>query len=315
MEKEYNGSEADSSPTFRKGSSRLKDNINDEEKERKIISYPEIGYIRDLYPNPEMLLGKKIIWEEKRDGSNCGAYLDKDDQIRFRSRHMEIAEQSIIDAIYRTRHIENLKDCLMDSKHQWHSDNTVFFELLMEGKSPTRTELHEEDDLTVFDIYSFKSGWLNYNGIYQMCYHFKLPVVRVFGISQHVTIESLLSYRDKMLEKCLKEGREGIVGKVWKREQNGRFIMFKEKLDMPDLDKIDTHIETGKPILPMLPESEIMGAIEKVLIDIGMDQFKDVSKAMPLVARYVNEESKKHNCQNVKKPFDYYQRRLGDLKE
>ncbi len=36
----------------------------------KFIQYPEMGRIAQLRPNPEILLGKPISWQEKRDGSN-----------------------------------------------------------------------------------------------------------------------------------------------------------------------------------------------------------------------------------------------------
>ena len=290
---------------------RQGDNMENGEKKRKIMSYPEIEYTRKIYPSLEILLNKDIIWEEKRDGSNCGAYMD-DGQIRFRSRHMEIAEHDTIEAIYRTKHVKGLIDCLEESKNQRDSDDVIFFEFLRMGKSPSRVELHKEDDLVVFDIYSSKDGWLNYEDVYEKCSRFGLPIVQVLGTSRHDNTESLIKYCDEMVGKCLEEKREGVVGKIW---IDGEILLFKEKPEMYKTATVKIRKKRSESTLPMLPESEIMGAIEKVLMDIGIDQFGNAKTAMPLVARYVNEESKKHNCQKVKKLFDYYQRRLEDLKE
>jgi len=64
--------------------------------------------------------------------------------------------------------------------------------------------------------------------------------------------------------------------------------------------------------LPILPDSEIYGAIEKVRADIGND-FTDIKIAMPLVAQYINEECRKHNCNAPRNIFQYYQQRIRDI--
>jgi len=64
--------------------------------------------------------------------------------------------------------------------------------------------------------------------------------------------------------------------------------------------------------LPILPDSEIYGAIEKVRTDIGSD-FTDIKIAMPLVAKYINEECRKHNCKAPRNIFQYYQQRIRDI--
>lgn len=280
-------------------------------EQQKIISYPNLSPIASLYPNSHILLGKKIYWEEKRDGSNIGAYLNENDELTFRSRHREIADVKFEEAVLGTEYAEKLLEYLTDSRHTWGSENIIFFELLLKGKSPTKMEFHEETEIAVFDIHTSKSGWLNYEGVYQKCYQYKLPVVEVYGISTHTTLESLLAFRDDMLAICKEKKREGVVGKVW-HGYSEKPIMFKEKLDMPDFRNVRKQCDEGEIELPELPESEIMGAIEKARIDLG-DAFSDIRQAMPLVAQYVNEETVKHNCSQVKNPFAYYKQRLEDI--
>ena len=34
----------------------------------KLIKYPDLNYSRQLYPNERIILGKFLVWTEKRDG-------------------------------------------------------------------------------------------------------------------------------------------------------------------------------------------------------------------------------------------------------
>lgn len=64
---------------------------------------------------------------------------------------------------------------------------------------------------------------------------------------------------------------------------------------MPERPKF-VHSSNKNPQLPPLPDSEIYGAIDKVLADYGMDFLRDKRQAMPKVAEYVQYECKKHLC-------------------
>ena len=77
-----------------------------------------------------------------------------------------------------------------------------------------------------------------------------------------------------MLETAKKKGREGTVLKCYHPKFGA--IYAKEKLDTPKYDKIKHKIDNKTPKLPPLPESEIYGAIDKVLMDIGMEKFFDI---------------------------------------
>jgi hypothetical protein len=262
-----------------------------------------------MRPNPEILLGHEIFWQEKRDGSNMGVYLDDEGKVQLRSRNMEKASEDIYAAFHRTEEASKLIELLVDLRDKWHQECVIFGELLKKGKSPTRTELHDKDEFIVFDIWS-NGNFVPYVLVHQYCYQYKLPIVELYGTSRHVTMESLLKFRDEMLKTAKKNGREGVVGKTF--EKMGKFKYFKEKLDLPQLEKKPRHIEDGEPQLPPLPESEILGALDKVRVDIGEESFGDTAKAMPLFASYVADECRKHNCSNPRQLFGYYKRRLED---
>lgn len=278
------------------------------------IRYPDLDAIIMIYPNPRILLGHEIIWQEKRDGSNIGAYLTDDDMLLLRSRNMDVASMSFHNAFNETDEAEKVKELLIMQRDEYHDDCVVFGEMLTMGKSPTRTEFHEKHEFAVFDIWSSRiGGFIPYTLLHQHCYHFDIPIVELYGTSSHVTIESLLAFRDTMLEKAKVNGREGVVGKIY--DKNTMFKYFKEKQDTPKLEKLPRVIDDGAAVLPPLPESEIWGALDKVLVDIGAERFKDISIAMPLFARYVSIECKKHICVRPKENlFKFYKQKLEDMR-
>ena len=283
--------------------------------EIKKIRYSELNPIMAMYPNPHILLGHKIYWQEKRDGSNIGAYLNEEDDINLRSRNMDIASEDFHTIFLETKEAENVKELLISMRDEWNDECVIFGELLVKGKSPTRTELHDKHEFIIFDVWSTKIGDLiPYTLVYQHCYHFGLPIVDLYGTSRHMTLESLLAFRDKILEIAKEKGREGTVGKTF--EKNAKYKYFKEKLDLPKFKKKPRHIEGGKPIPPPLPESEILGALDKALVDLGMSEFKNVKKAMPLFAEYVGAECRKHNCcRGDGLLFQYYRAKVEDLEK
>lgn len=257
-----------------------------------------------LYPTPRILLGKLIYWTEKRDGSNIGAYI-KDYVLLFRSRHQAIASFDILQSIKNTGYTELLRELICDFNIM------PFFELLQKGKSPTHTEFHPKDDIAIFDMWNLKSQqWLNYTQMHQFCYQYDLPIVKLYGMSRHLNMKTFEKFRLRMLKHAKKSGREGVVGKIYGLEP----IFFKEKLDLPNLRKTRIHIEDGAVQLPLLPKSEIQGAVHKVYIDLGHEKFLDKRIAMPLIARYANEEATKHLCAKTKNLFEFYLEKLEDLK-
>jgi len=276
--------------------------------------YPHFSYIKNLLPRPEILLGREIYWTEKRDGSCLGLGLTADGEWLMRSRKRDDAANDMKAAFLDSGWKENVGD-LIEHERDFGREYIVFGELLQTGTSPARFETHDKNDFVVFDLMSAASGeFLPYPKVYQACYQSGVPVVELYSKSQHFSMENLMDFRDKMLERCKDMGREGVVAKTWDLVDNLKavghnenYIYVKEKLDsiQPDL-VTDRDIVGSRPILPPLPESEIYTAIVSIKEDLGED-FNNPKIAMPLIVKAVNEESKKHCCDYVRNIFKYYQ--------
>jgi RNA ligase len=195
-----------------------------------------------------------------------------------------------------------------------YGDYVIFGELCIKGKSPTRINYHTDTHFIVFDIWSAKQNcFMNYTQVYQRCHHFDLPIVDLLGTCNVTSMESLMAFRDQMLEHCKEINKEGTVGKTWGSLNEDGYLFFKEKNDTPKIEKLPRLVEDGTIELPILPESEIYGAINKVHVDIG-DDIHNIKVAMPKVAEYVREECCKHGCRlDNKKLITYYKEYLEDF--
>lgn len=274
-----------------------------------VYAYPKLGQIASLKPNPSILLGHPIFWTVKLDGSNIGCYLDENDEVQLRSRNQDIASPEFYHKFVGIGYLDDMKELLLSAR-EYGDEYVVFGELLSKGKSPTRITYHGKDDYHIFDIYSVKSeSFLPYQRVHQEAFHANIPIVELVLISRLETMEHLYETRDSMLEMCKELKYEGVVGKIFSGEQ----VFFKEKLDSVHYDKVQCIDDGCNVVLPVLPDSEVYGAIDKVLVDIGTEQFRDVKIAMPMIANYVAVECRKHHCANVRNLFGYYKQKLEDL--
>jgi hypothetical protein len=270
----------------------------------------ELNKISYLWHEGRELLGKYIYFTEKRDGSCLAIWLKplsrirrlwnkilrkKADnvpnpykwQIMVSSRNQETAENDIRMAFHKCKDSTPILTYLNDNPN-----HVVFGELLRVGLSPTRMENHEKVEFIVFDI-SDGNHFLNYQQIHQFCYHYGAKCVELFGEGRFTSMESLLNYRDEMLEICMEQNREGVVLKAF--YEDGKPLYAKEKLDTAT-PRGHPKIEKGKPQQSSLPMSEVLGAVDKAYADLGTKDFSDKKKAMPIVAKYIQEEMKKHIC-------------------
>lgn len=275
----------------------------------------------NLYPGPQVLLGKEIYYTVKEDGSNLGVYKHpQKDELAYRSRNQERASQEFYNAMNQLPESEQLLGLLLDAR-RWNDEYVIFGELCQKGKSPTRIETHEETHFTVFDIWSERQqSLMNYNQMHQQCYHFGLKCVNLIGITISKSLDELYTSKDMILDLCKAMGKEGTVGKVWGKGLrtsdgligSGDILYFKEKQDLPRLEKFPRIVQEGVLNLPNLSDSEIYGAIDKARVDLG-EGFRDPKLAMPLIADYVKEECRAHICRLAKGRalYAYYQDVLG----
>ncbi len=276
------------------------------------IKYPHLNRIAMLYPGPGIILGEELLWQPKWDGSNVRFYLDNENNVCMGSRNMPIASEDMLATAHSIPHlIDNVTDLLQDAKN-WNDSYALFGELMKVGRSPTRLTTYNEPSFVAFDLYSAKlSKFVNYTALHQQCCHSNIPCIDVKVITRHTDIDELYAYRDKMLRE--NQDIEGFVIKTYDSKYSIGMLAVKEKHDTVKLDKIPRDIKDGLPKLPPLPDSEIYGAIDKVIADIGIEQFKDIKIAMPLVAQYVNTEAKKHFNSPPRSVFTYYQKVLEEL--
>jgi len=277
------------------------------------LRYPHIGWLMGMQPNPHLVLGKKVFWTCKEDGTQIGLYLDENDELQVRSKNKKVAAPDIYQAFVATGLGDDAKEMLLSAR-DWNSEYVLYGELMRRGKSPTYMEVHPETQFVAFDLWDQKEGGLlNYNGAYQRCYHHNIPFVKLYATSYNTTIEGLFETKNKILDKAIDEGKEGAVGKWW---GDGEVLYFKDKRDLPRYDEIPHFEEGGMVQLPLLPDSEIYGAINTCCADIGIAKFRDIRIAMPLIAKqYVPEQCKLHNCQMPKnRPLiEYYHKWLRDM--
>lgn len=93
-------------------------------------------------------------------------------------------------------------------------------------------------------------------------------------------------------------------------EKFDEYLMAKIKLDIPR--PIVERIRDGPPILPQIPENEIMGAISHVEADFGLTG--EPKHDMPLIAKSVAEECRKHLYSSCGNLFPYYTKYMGERK-
>lgn len=93
-------------------------------------------------------------------------------------------------------------------------------------------------------------------------------------------------------------------------EKFDEYLQAKCKLDIPR--PIVERIRDGPPILPQIPDSEIMGAISHVEADFGLDGTP--VHDMPLIVKAVAEECRKHLYSSRGNLFIFYQKYMESRK-
>lgn len=277
-----------------------------EEEEPRIWKYGGLDKIHRIYPSPANVLGREIWWTIKYDGS-CLCIWTLDGEIVISSRKQMHAVSDIRNSLLRTKEWPKIQRLLADNPPTLY----LFGELQIKGKSPTKIEYHKIDRFVGFDmkldvttdeaelmgIQSYQK-FLPLPLTYATYSGYKIPVAKVWLQSTHADLDSLYEKNQEVLELARRRRREGAVAKTidgmyrWK---------IKPEYKHRNVRKKDRDLG---PQLPSLPESEAFGAVDKAFQSLGLEQFQDKRKAMPLVAQFIQEEMAKHN--NSMPPRNFY---------
>jgi len=287
--------------------------------------YPKIPHLENLRPTPRILLGRKLYWTFKEDGSNLCFWVKenvpKDEadftillqgkptpcKIQISSRNLEQASKDLVSLAKSTQEYSKIAGWLR--VEPWL---LIYAEACRKGRSVTGVKTYDRNQLIVFDIahkYSVDTdgnlaqAFWPYVYMYQQCYQRGIPCVGLYAETRHTSMKDLLKFRNHVLAYCKSMNWEGMVVKTYTRKYG--LIQCKVKVDIPQ--PIVRKIKKGEPIYPPIPENEIMGAIDKVWQELGTEKFKDVKIAMPKIAKAVSEECKKHLYSSPKgKLYNYY---------
>lgn len=265
--------------------------------------YPHISHLLSLKPSPRILLGKRLHWTQKEDGKCVTIWknmkVNGEEFIQISSRNLIDAQSDIVNEVKSSEDyikiLELLEEC---------PQFVVYVENCVKGRSVTGVKTYDRGYLFLLDIYDREAKeFLPYPNVHQHGFHHDIPVVKLWAETRHRSMKDLLKWKHHALEHCHAIREEGMVIKTF--DKNLGYIQAKVKIDIPE--PIKRKITRGKPILPPIPPNEIFGAIDKVFQDIGKEEFMKVEVAMPLVARYVGDECKKHfYSKPTKKLFGFY---------
>jgi hypothetical protein len=284
------------------------------------IKYPDFtgidGYILNkVVPIDQKLFGDPIYWTVKEDGENTGVYLDENGELQVRTRNVTKVPDNIRQRFLNLPYANNIKALLKELENIYpESDVMLFGEFMVKGKSPKRIAVRDENSFKAFDIWVSNNGrnppLLLWELVEEYCNDHNVPVVQLVEINIVNSLEGLLVMRDRLLAKCKENHWEGVVGKVWKTNEHGSFVnIVKEKIDIP---KVKQNPQPGDE-LPVLPDTETSGAIEKVFFAIGEEEFSKPEVAMPQISKLVKEQCKKHNCRSPPNVYNLYRERLMRL--
>jgi len=262
-----------------------------------------------MKPNPRILLGQRLYWTEKKDGSCIAIWLNKKKKVIVSSRNQENASADLQFLVRNSEDFSKIVE-LLNENPQF----VIYVEACRKGRSITGIEFYERNTLFLFDIFDReKKKFLTYVNVHQYAFHYKIPVVKLYAETKHRSMKDLLKFKNHVLEYCESMKIEGMVIKAYKipeqfkdwHELDGGLLQAKVKLDIPE--PTVRKIAKGEAILPPIPDTEIFGAIDKVWQELGNKKFKDVKIAMPKIAEAVKEECKKHlYSSSSKKLFSFY---------
>lgn len=261
--------------------------MSSKETDEKWCTYKDLEPIRRLRNEGRELLGKTITLTEKRDGSNISIWLDETEKPHVSSHNLCQADESLVNNFKRTKEYAKALMALSCEK-EFHKDYILYGELIGES-GPTKIEpRHKGICWVLFDVWDCElKRYISYTQLYQLAFHYKIPVVKVVDFFVPLNMEELNTKIASTLKWCRKHRREGIVGKDYENQ-----VFFKEKIDLPKLPKIPRDPQVQ---LPPMTQEKIIRSLQHAFDEVGEDHWKDTKIAMPIVAKHFSIEAKEHN--------------------
>lgn len=284
----------------------------------ELPKYPDFTGIEGYTKNKVVTIDKKlfdnpIYWTVKEDGMNTGCYLDDNGELQIRTSNLPKISEDLRQRFLKLPYAQNIKQFLTELNEDYPGDYCVLFgEFMLRGKSPKKVVFREEDSFKAFDLYIGKlkriPPMVQWESFAELCDRHNIPRVELVEITTVYTLDDLMTVRERLLAKSRENHWEGVVGKVWMSCRDGDFLnIVKEK---PVIEEIKNP-ENPNDKLPELPESEITGALEKTLGEIGIDKFCDAKIAMPIIAIKIKEQCEKHGCRKPGgRTFELYRERV-----
>jgi len=275
--------------------------------------YTRPSSVRNLRYEGRELLGKTLHITVKRDGENVSPWLNVEGEVIVGSRNHPVAASDIQHRMKLTPEWGKIQDMLKSEFEEYGSRLLPYGELL-KPVSPTRIEPRRKHiHWIMFDIWDMDNErWIGYNRMYQYGQKYGIPVVELIEIAKCNTMEELQVMIDENLKWARKHHREGFVIKC--KNAYGKelhdihpWVRVKCKIDLPKKVKLRKSKENQSHYPPM-PDEKILSAIRQAYDTLeDKDEWRNVSIAMPLVARYISTEAREHNYNVPRNMFYIYE--------
>lgn len=259
------------------------------------------AWVQHNYRFKATVVDAVVYWSRKHDGSNISLLFHKGFPI-FYTHHQKAIPQVEVE-------VKGLLKPIMDNLKELLGERyIIYFELMRKGKSPAGYENYEESQILAFDLYDMEEEhWVDPAVSKIRFKTYNIPYIPLYAYTTPSTIESFESTIDEMLELAKVLGWEGFIAK-WMHKGDMYAVKVKVEHKYPKKPK-----EKRRRILderPQLELSEVTGAIERVFNEVGTEKFRDKKVAMPLIAKAVGIEERKHRKKNRYPIFALYLERL-----
>lgn len=194
-------------------------------KKEKEIAWVRYQHIPILITNARLqreLLGKRLQWTIKEDGECVMIWQRKRKHIKrltevvISSHNQEIAADDIQTKVKACPEYLKILELI-----KANPTFRVIAEECRKGRSVTSVKTYDRDILYVVDIFDTSiMNYLHHTVVHQHCYHFGLPVVKLYQETRHRTLKDLLKFANHVLEYCESQKEygkdEGVVVKTFR---------------------------------------------------------------------------------------------------